>query len=567
MSKKPIYVLGTNLSHDGSSCLLKDGKIVVAIEKERLSRKKHDGGNDFLTVQYCLDYEGISVEDLSLIVQNENFQKDEINIDNYKGERIFKKDLNVPVVTISHHLAHAYSAIGTSNFDECNVVVIDGCGSPHYQCDDFYGELIPSKQDIQNTLENFWCEKISIYNYSKDGGLNPLLKEFSEFKNTIEGEYTMPTTIHSIGGVYQYVSNYCFGNMDDVGKLMGLAPFGDASKFKEDIFELRDGRVFNLLKWQKLLIKPFFDYEGFKKDFTHYADIAAWVQKQTEKALVYSFKHFEKKYPNENWSYTGGVALNAVANEKILKDTNIKNLYIQPAASDCGISLGCAFYGWNQVLKNPLKKHDGSNSFGKNYDEKIDFKSLGLEEIKNEDYLKTTAEFLDKGSIIAWFNKRSEFGPRALGNRSILANPTKKGIKDFINKQIKKREDFRPFAPSILEENMCDYFENDIKSPYMILVNPMKEKYKDLLADIVHKNGTSRLQTVTSDINSEFYDLLKNFKQKSGIPILLNTSLNKRGMPIVETPKECISFFKESPIDYLVIDGKIFKKIGKNNGK
>lgn len=567
MCKKPIYILGTNLSHDGSSCLLKDGKIVVAIEKERLSRVKHDGGNDLDTVKYCLDVEGIGIDQLSLIVQNANFEKDEIKIDSYKGKRYFDKDIDIPVVSISHHLAHAYSAIGTSNFEDCNVMVIDGCGSPFYQCDDLEGELFPKKELMQNSIESFWCEKLSFYKYHINDGLIPLVKEFSEFNHILNSEYKMPSTIHSIGGVYSFVSNYCFGDINDVGKLMGLAPFGDAGKFDEDIFELKDGKVFNLLKWQKLLNKPFINYENFKKDFQHYADLAAWVQEETQKALIYSFEFFQKKYPNKNWAYAGGVALNAVANEKILKNIDIKSLYIQPAASDCGISLGCAFYGWNKILNKQLKKHDGSSNFGKKYKDKIDFDSFDLEKIQTDNYIEKTAEFLEKGSIIAWFSGGSEFGPRALGHRSILANPMKKDVKDFINKEIKKREDFRPFAPAIMEENVGDYFENKTKSPYMILVNPMKDKFKGILSDIVHKNGTSRVQTVNKDTNYAFYNLLKSFKEKSEIPILLNTSLNKKGMPIVETPIEAIEFFKEAPLDYLVIDGKIYKKIKDKNEK
>lgn len=561
MEKKPIYILGTNLSHNGSSCLLKDGEIVVAIEKERLTRIKHDGGNDFLSVKYCLESEGIGLDDLSLIVQNANFEKDEIKIDSYMGQRFFKKDLDVPVITISHHLAHAYSAIGTSNFKSCNVVVIDGCGSPFIQCDDLQGEILPSKDSINNSAENFWCEKMSLYSYCHQGGLKPLLKEFSEFNHSRKNDkFTMPTTLHSIGGVYQLVSNYCFENMDDVGKLMGLAPYGKANQFTKEIFELKNGRVFNTFNWQKFLDKPFVSYENFKENFQHYADIAYWVQEETQKALIYTFNYLQNNYPEDNWAYAGGVGLNAVANEKIISQAGIKNLYIQPAAADNGIALGCAFYGWREILKQPFKKHNKGSSFGKKYTKNDIFENNELQTIETEDYIEKSAELLYEGKVIAWFNQGSEFGPRALGYRSILADPTKKGIKDFINKEIKKREDFRPFAPAIIKEEVGKYFQYDMNSPYMILVNFIKDEYKEILSDVVHKNGTSRVQTVDSQTNPNFYSLLKKFAKKSGIPILLNTSLNKKGMPIIETPQNTIEFFKESPIDYLVMDGIIFSK-------
>jgi len=563
MEHKPIYILGTNLSHDGSSCLLKDGEIVAAIEKERITRVKHDGGNDFSTVKYCLEKEGITIEDISLIVQNANFEKDEIEIDRYKGDRFFKKDIKVPIVTISHHLTHAYSALGSSNFESCNVVVIDGCGSPFAQCDDVECETLPTKEHILHTPENFWCEKMSIYKYDSNNGLKPQIKEFSEFSHTRREEnFSMPTTIHSIGGVYQLVSNYCFGNMDDVGKLMGLAPYGRVNQFNEKIFELKEGRVFNDFSWQRFLDKPFSSYDNFKNDFQHYADIAYCVQDETEKALVYTFKYLEKKFPNENWAYAGGVGLNAVANAKILSKTDIKNLYIQPAAGDNGIALGCAFYGWRKILKQPFKKHDGSSNFGKKYIKQDIYEDVRLQIVQVQNYIEKTAELLSQGKIIAWFDNGSEFGPRALGYRSILADPTKKGVKDFINKEIKKREDFRPFAPAIIKEEVSKYFKNDMESPYMILVNPMREEYQELLSNVVHKDGTSRVQTVESHTNPNFYSLLKSFGEKNSMPILLNTSFNKKGMPIVETLKEAVAFFKEVPIDYLVLDGAIFSKIG-----
>lgn len=556
---KNIYILGTHLSHDGSACLLKDGKIVAAIEKERITRRKHDGGNDTAAIQYCLDAAGISIYDLDLVVQNANFEKETLSISSYQGKRVFPTDYNVPVVTISHHLAHAYSAIGTSPFDECNVMVIDGAGSPIDQCDDLDGPIVPDYDTIINSVQNFWCEKDSFYRF--DGKLTPLYKEFSPFNHTIpQKTVNMPTIVHSIGGVYQAVSQYCFGNVDDTGKLMGLSPYGKKGAINIPVFELRDGTIYNTLDWRNYLNQPFTTYENFKANFQYYADIARWIQDETERAVLYLFNERQKKYPHNNWCYAGGVALNAVVNQRILAETGIKNLYIQPAAGDNGIAIGCAYYGWMEVFKKERVQHNGKSSFGAIHPitNIVADNTITIEH--RNDWIKEAARLLSEGAVIAWFYAGSEFGPRALGHRSILADPRKPGVKDFINREIKLREDFRPFAPAVPREDCTRYFKYNWDSPYMVLVNPVKDEWKEQISNAVHLNGTSRVQTVTPDINPAFYNLLREFEVHSGISVLLNTSLNRRGMPIIETPEQAIEFFKEAPLDYLVFENYIISK-------
>jgi carbamoyltransferase len=564
----PVYVLGTGLSHDGSSCLLKDGEVVVAVEKERLSRIKHDGGNDLQTVKYCLDAAGITIDEVAVIVQCANFEKNEIEKHRYKGTRFFSKDIAVPFVTISHHLAHAYSAIGTCPFGNCNVMVIDGCGSFYHQCDDLQNAFIPSSV---NSEPGLYGEKDSFYFYNGKQ-LQPLYKDFSIINYFQKpGQVYLPTSNHSIGGLYSMAANYCFGSFDDAGKLMGLAPYGNKNVYTEQLFILNDGQV-----WvNEEIMFTYFTQPAdevcrpLKNHFQYYADIARWVQDETERAVLYLFAERQKIHPHNNWCYAGGVALNAVANAKLLTETGIKNLYIEPAAGDNGLAIGCAYYGWLQVLQKEKVKHNGHTFFGKKYsaadikaaiedyeqkhtDRKINF-------LFDDDYINKAAAFLKEDKTIGWFQLGSEFGPRALGRRSILANPSIKNIQQHINANIKSREDFRPFAPAVLYDEKDLYFQYGFESPYMILIDSIKPAWKDAMPGIVHVDGTCRVQTVR-DTNEPFYKLLQAWKNISGHSVLLNTSFNRKAMPIVETPQDAIAFFYECALDALLIDNCIITK-------
>ncbi len=564
----PLYVLGTGLSHDGSSCLLKDGKILVAIEKERISRTKHDGGNDTLSVQYCLDAAGITIDDLSLVVQSANFEKEEIAKDRFHGKRLFPADTKIPFVTISHHLAHAYSAVGTSPFDACNVMIIDGCGSFYQQCDDLGEGIIPAGIDPQQKL---YGEKDSFYFY--DGKqLKPLYKDFSAIQYDHQpGQVFLPTSRHSIGGLYSMAAHYCFGDFDVAGKLMGLAPYGDRHKYKKELFTCKDGRVMvNEDVMHDHFTKPADPFiHPFHKHFSYYADIAAWVQSEAERAILYIMQQRLQLHPHDNLCYAGGVALNAVANAKILQQAGIKQLYMEPAAGDNGLAIGCAYYGWLEVLKKEKVKHSGSTFFGRTYPNektgsafkfyKEKYPAVKAGEYSSENYIAATAALLADGKTVGWYQGGAEFGPRALGRRSILADPRIKEMTLHINRDIKLREDFRPFAPAVLWEDRHIYFENGFESPYMILVDQVKKEWKDKLPAIVHVDGSCRVQTV-KDEAEPFYHLLKAFKELTGISVLLNTSLNRKAMPIIETPFEAMQFFYESDLDAMVVGNRIFIK-------
>ena len=699
MKTKSIYVLGTTTSHNGSACLLKNGEIVVAIEKERITRNKADGQNDNLAIQYCLDAEGIKLHDIDLIVQNDNFSDFKFGNNSLYGNRLINEFDQDKIITISHHLAHAYSAHGANSFKNYGVLVIDGCGSPFEQCTDLPSVGNITDYKLLTALPHLFMEKDSFYKF-EDNDIKTVYKDFSEwgFYGNYFGYPMHPnSTKHSIGGVYEAASRYCFGNMSDPGKLMGLAPYGRKDKFKEQIFEFKDGRIFVNYDWVINYRTPSSGYLEFKKNFQYYADIAHGIQLELERAVLYLVKERMKLIDSKNLCLAGGTALNAVANSLIIKNKLVDNLYIQPAASDNGLSIGCAYYGWLQYLKKPKIKTNGNTCFGRKYTSEeveeaiqstsiknditginlvicdffsklnreknllnrvdsiiqFDIENIGSFQLKasdkivvkkdiigkptcvikstSEDFykfinnpnlfesfvdqgvfnvsnhselpiiranynlgadnilfgediyqisksLKTikensllyskhidivskTADLLSDGYIVGWFQDGSEFGPRSLGHRSILADPKNKLSRDFINSNIKFREDFRPFAPSVLKEDAETYFEMiNQDSPYMIKVFDIKEEYRSELDCIVHKNNTCRVQTVTKDWNPKFHDLLEKFKTITGSSVLLNTSFNRRGMPIVETPQEAIDLFLKCSLDYLIIDNYLIGK-------
>ena len=692
--KKHTYVLGTGLSHDGSACLLKDGKVCVAIEKERITRVKHDGLNDTLSIKYCLEHEGITVNDLDLVVQSALYGGCLDRGNGYfQGKRFFQDHVDVPVITISHHLAHAYSTIGRCPFgDAFDILVIDGSGSPYSECIDLAGACVPEQSKIHSDISHLYFEKDSYYRF-EEGTLRPLYKDFAAYGHFYKAQVTQTYVMHSIGSLYQAISNYCFRNQMDTGKLMGLGPYGKKGVYQERVFDLQDGRVFINHEWLKTLDRPARSYEEFRRNFQYYADIACHVQQELERAILYTVDGRLKISHTGNLCYAGGVALNAVANNEILSKTNVRNLYIQPAAGDNGIALGCAYYGWYEELrkKRTATCHQ-STCFGKPYSvshiertlqsftnkyhpdnlttqidnffslfsdyqvkktgkdeavirfEIIDYchydvllnsdgvtcsknsclaptctvwidkkqlvtvaltpvyfntlLNLGRIKVTNSrhlqmlistvdfekmaedprihshqkrysitgkyrrlsNYVEKTAELLAEGKVIGWFQDGSEFGPRALGRRSILADPRNKNVRDYINSEIKFREDFRPFAPAVLREEVGTYFKTDRESPYMVLVDYIKEDWHDRLKSIVHENNTSRIQTVTECWNPKFYHLLQAFKRITGLPMLLNTSFNCKGMPIVETPAEALDFFHFCKLDYLVMDEFIIEK-------
>lgn len=565
---KPTYVLGTGLSHDGSSCLMRDGKIVVGIEKERITRKKHDGFNDQLTLEYCLEAEGITWGDVDLLVENNTknrFERDDQRL--RLGREIPEF---VPRVNISHHLAHAYSAAGASPFSETTVVVIDGRGSSLDNCVDVTPHVLPA--DVRSAptgCQDEFFEMASVY-FFQDGRMNTVFKDYSRLLSSnfdrVKFPLAPPTMEHSVGEFYGGVSQYVFGKNFQEGKLMGLAPYGRPGTFSGDGFVLRDGRAYiNYGDPSNVSSELYGGFYERPECFQTYADLAYWAQKEVEKALLYLVSAAHSLATSPNLSYAGGLALNAVANRRLFKETPFNNVYLQPAAGDNGIALGCCYYGWLEVLKRGPVKHSGMSAFGRRYDAgqcSSAVASLGsaYTVTEPESILSATARMLADGRVVGWFQGPSEFGPRALGFRSILADPRRAEMQDFINRKVKLREDFRPFAPSVTEEDASVYFEEDFDSPYMILVMKTRPEWRERIPAVVHRDGTARVQTVSRSMNPLYHRLLKEFQRCAGIPILLNTSFNRRGMPIVETPEQAVEFFLESELHALVLGSYLVTK-------
>ena len=611
-----IYVLGTHTSHNGSACLLKNGQIAVAIEKERLTRIKHHGKLDNEAIQYCLEAEGITLDQVDLIVQNDFLTDFEFGFDQPHGRRIFSEQPASKIKSISHHLAHAYSAIGLCPFEEFNIFITDSQGNSFDLCVDTNEQVILNENLKRfKDLGHLYYEKDSFYGYT-NAECKTIAKDFSPVGKQ-DSVLPHPPTLHSIGGLYGKVASYCCGGSASSGKLMGLAPYGRPGAIQENMFRLEGGRVFVNYDWMKNHTLPVLSPKDFQNRFQYFADLALCMQKQTEAALLYVIEHRQNLQPGKNLCFAGGTALNCVANTRIANETSIENLFVVPAARDSGIALGCAFYGWLEVLKRPRVMHNGRVGLGRHYsNNKIQetlnswkknlkpqteaaqkfITSLSSEsnrivdrdqmqhifefyylsqlnygtnpgtkpiQIKFEYYEEITtkaAQLLADGNYLGWFQGGSEFGPRALGHRSILADARNPKARNFINQQIKFREDFRPFAPAVLKEDAASYFRIGHNTPYMTFVDFIKPEWSAMLSSVVHEDGSCRVQTVTNDWNPLFYDLLKSFKQLTGIPILLNTSLNCKGMPIVESPLHALDFFSDCELDYLVIGNYLVSK-------
>lgn len=555
------YVLGTHTSHNGSACLLKNGRIVVAIETERLTRVKHDGGDDNAAIRYCLAAEGIGIRDVDLVVQNANFDMFRMGNSPWKRERLVNEAREV--VTISHHLAHAFSAIGTAPFAEMAVLIVDGCGNCFADCMDMDGAMIPERPG-NSDLEQLYFEKDSYYE-CRAGKWRAVFKDFSPGSRKQRYPMYPSTTMHSIGGAYLGVSVYVFRGLEDPGKLMGLAPYGRAGVVTDEMFSLSNGRVFLNYDWMAKFDRPATDKKAFDDNFQYYADIACWAQAEIERALLYLARHRYTLCPADNLAYAGGVALNAAANRRLKAETPFKNLYVQPAAADNGLAIGCAYYGWLEVMGREKVRHSGAVQLGRSYrDDEIQDVLEHLAPLidfeKVPDVVEGVAALLADGKVIGWYQGGAEFGPRALGGRSILALPVDPELKAFINSKIKFREDFRPFAPSVLAEDASIHFELESDSPHMTMVALTRPEWRARIPAVVHRDGSARVQTVHRDVTPRFHALLEAVKRRTGVSVVVNTSLNKRGMPIVETPREAVSLFLETAIDVLIIENWMIVK-------
>lgn len=544
--------------HDAAACLVRDGVVVAAAEEERFSRKKHDSGFPHRAIDYCLKAGGITENDLDAI----GFYEKPI----LKFERILQSTLagfprswglfaramptwlrqklwirtdiqeslgsGVPVYFIEHHLSHAASAFLVSPFDEAAILTFDGVGE--------------------------WTTTAAGYGRG------------TEIELAREIRYP-----HSLGLLYSvFTAHAGFEVNDGEYKLMGLAAYGKPTYYRQvrDLVDLRPDGSFQL-------DMSYFAYhyalhsmsDKFLRVFgpprppegkmeTRYADIAASVQQVTEEVMLAGAVALRTETGMANLCMAGGVALNCVANGRILREAGYDGLWIQPAAGDAGGSLGVAVYLYHRLSGAPRTYVMRDAYLGPDYSKQetrafLESKGVPFEELSDDDLVRQVAGLLAENRVVGWFQGRMEFGPRALGSRSILANASHPRMKEILNEKIKHREEFRPFAPAVLLEETPAYFEFEPgrESPFMLLVAQVRPEYRGLLPAITHVDGTARLQTVTAQENGLYYRVIEEFFRLTEIPVIVNTSFNVRGEPIVCTPAEAYNCFWHTDMDYLVL--------------
>ena len=578
------YILGLNLYHANSSaCIISDNEIIAASEEERFTRIKNYSGFPKQSIIFCLDYARITLDQISAITINQNFYSNFLSklkyilkfqtslqfilqsIKNKKNRTSSIHNLNLPekygsfngkLINIEHHLAHIASAFYASGFNESVNLSIDGFGD---FCSTAWGKS-NSKDDVI----------------------------------VIDQRINFP---HSLGIFYQAITQYLgFKNYGDEYKIMGLSAYGDLSYQEEfkDLVNINDNgsirlnlkyfnheKNFSNTKWSDGVptFPDLFSQElekllGPSRKISEplsskHFNIARCAQHQYEKIFFKLLNFLYKKYKCDNLTLSGGCALNSLANGKVISKTPFKKIYIPPNPADGGGSVGSALaylfskkktknflfdknlaYLGSSYSSDEIKNYIFSNNLSKT------FQVTELKE--NELYLKV-AKLISEGNIIGWFQDRTEWGPRALGNRSILADPRNNKIQEILNLKIKRRENFRPFAPSVLHEQVEDWFVTNAEIPFMTEVYPVKEDKKKLIPAVVHVDGTGRIQTVNDENNFKFYKLISEFDKITGVPMLLNTSFNENE-PIVNNPQEAINCFLRTKMDVLVLHNWIIRR-------
>jgi carbamoyltransferase len=575
MSQKPSYVLGINAyDHDVSACLLRDGAIAFAIEKERITREKHATGFYQEVIDYCLEAEGIKMSDIEIVVRNcyvmtvedmetrliyesiPEFMDDEERLQAAKSP-LYRKSTDT-IVTLSHHLAHAYSAFAACPYDEGVVMIVDGVGN--YACDiKEPGQLTEGVNPLARESESYYKFSGSKLEALKKVWLNPVRGFLSDEFYFMEG----------LGALYSRVSSYIFADWNKCGEVMGLAPYGRPNEFNP-LITMQDGEM-KVPEWDADFDRPWLpegddDWEE-SKSMQHWKDMAWRAQDDTEKVLIERAKWLRETTGAKNLCIAGGVGLNCVANGRIAREAGFENVWIQPAAGDNGIAIGCAYYARLELQKKPRDFVIENAYFGREYPPKAARAAVERTMVAPEirvtrsgDICADTAKLLAEGHVFGWFQGRSEYGPRALGNRSILADPRQPEMKDKLNSRVKHRQSFRPFAPIVIAERAEEIFEGKEDSPFMLLAKRVRPEWKDKIAAIVHVDGTARVQTVREDQNPRLYKLLREFEAITGVPVLLNTSFNVRGEPIVETPENAVDCFISTGIDYLALNEMLISK-------
>jgi len=567
-----MYNLGISCYyHDSAAALLKDGHVIAAVEEERFSRKKFDDSFPKKAIEWCLEETKIKPSQIdSVAFYDKPVLKFERLLDNYiavapRGlfsfldvipkwlhKRLWVKNeikntlkgFKGKIIFPEHHMSHAAHTFYTSPFEESAILTIDGVGE--------------------------WST--TSLGYAK----NNLIK--------ITNDIRWP---HSLGLFYSAFT-YFLGFKVNEGeyKLMGLSAYGTPKYYDlilDKLIDVKDDGSMRLdmkyfaFTYDKVMTNDkFAELFGIspktkdEKTLQIHFDIGASAQKVLEDVILKMANHVYEKTKMKNLCIGGGVALNGVANYRVLRDGPFDNVHIPPSPGDAGSAVGAAQYLYyiyhknSRIIEKNTAKLIRENVYvGPSYsDEQItqflDSENISYEKFDRESLLKKTAQLIADGNIVGWYQGKMEWGPRALGNRSILADPRKADMKDILNAKIKHRESFRPFAPSILEEHTLDYFDIDVPSPYMLMVVPVK-KPKDIPA-VTHVDGTGRLQTISKEANPLYYDLINEFYKITAIPVIINTSMNVMGEPIVNTPEEAYQMIVKTDMDYIVMGNNLVNK-------
>ncbi|MFK7958446.1 MAG: carbamoyltransferase [Lysobacterales bacterium] len=553
------WVLGYSASHNGAVCLLHGSELVCAIQEERLTGEKRARIvrlEDSLALNYCLKTAGITLADLDIIVGC-----------HFSGARILGcgvqyQGWNGRHLTIPHHLGHAIGAFAQSGFDQSAILVIDGAGGaidhlPEGERANLIASTYPVADAPAEIATLYVAKGQSISCLEKHSGI--WVSE--EDRKTLAG---MPR-FGSLGGMYSAAAQQIFGDLNDAGKVMGLAASGRGQFPVDEFFQIRDdgGMAFS-----DAICRRFIDRQRWPENADQLGDLAASVQAALEVGVNHLAERIKQLSQMDNLTYSGGVALNCVANEVLIGKGLFDDVYMAPAAEDSGPAIGAAYHGlWALENHHQVRRynHDslGGRYTGRRVDKAVnDIPHVRVESVSNKNDQVVNA--LCEGEIFAWFCGGSEMGPRALGHRSIIADARTAEAKVRLNERVKRRESFRPFAPLVLADKVHEWFEVPERlpeSPLMLRSFRFKPEMAKRVPSAVHHDGTGRLQTLTEDANPDLHDLLIRYFERTGVPIIINTSFNVMGEPIVETPEDALWCLAFTDIDGLMLEDRIVRKL------
>ncbi len=553
------WILGYCATHNGAVCLLHGDEIVAAVQEERLTGIKRDRirrVEDSLALNYCLQTAGIKAQDLDVIV-GAYFSGDPVS-----GRAIAGDAWRGEYITMPHHLAHAVGAFALSGFDHATALVIDGQGG---LADELPGSELNNVLKAEAPLIRRYAEIVSTYQLDRSGVqcLEKHLGEWMpEFASLRPGQPMQ--TFGSLGGMYSSASHQIFGEAMDAGKVMGLAAFGEPSIDPSAFFEIAaDGHfVFKSdvpSKYEKVPHWP------DAPEANH--NLAASVQVALEQAVHHLAVRARELGESPNLCYAGGVALNVVTNEQIIQRRLFDDVYIMAAAEDSGTAIGAAYYGLMQLGEFRPKSRAVTDSVGRRYDTDRVAESIRatphIEVVHYDSVVDKVGKLLSEGQIVGWFDGGSELGPRALGQRSILSDPRSVQAKTRLNARVKHREPFRPFAPLVIEEEVGNWFDLPDVAPtseLMLRTFPFRAEVLDHVGAVVHEDGSGRLQTLRRDANPRLYDVIQTFFALTGVPIIVNTSFNVMGEPIVETPEDALWCLLHTDLDYVCLGETLVRR-------